>query len=351
MEKVPRLLRNKIVQHFVFWLFVLFFQVTRSNHNFVNFSLEILYKLLFEHILLLPVLMAASYFTAYCLFPNFFFKKQYFKFSFFLVISATIFIFSMRAILFFIVFPKIYPAINKSFPGFMQFNIIQHLFYTYTTVAVMVMIKVTRQWNVTQKKQELLVQQNLKSELTLLRSQISPHFLFNTLNNIAYLTKKDPELSYFSIVKLSEMLRYLLYESGNEKVLLQNEINCLKNYIDLQIMRLQKPDFVKFVVTGSPENKFIPPMLFIPFVENAFKHGNKETESTGIDISLQIFEKHLEFKVTNFLNQNKLIDLPQASGIGIPNVKRRLDLLYANQPLLSIVNDGSLFKVKLVVPF
>ncbi len=218
--------RNKIIQHIAFWLFVLFFQVTRSNHNFVNFSLEILYKLLYEHVLLLPVLMGASYFTAYYLFPRYFFQKQYLKFSIYLLVSAAIFIFSMRAILFFLVFPQIYPSINERFPDFMQFNIIQHLFYTYTTVAIMVIIKIAKQWNEVQKRQELLVQQNLKSELALLRSQINPHFLFNTLNNIAFLTKKDPGLSYLALIKLSEMLRYLLYESGNEKVLLQNEITC-----------------------------------------------------------------------------------------------------------------------------
>lgn len=345
-----RLLNKRYLFHIGFWIFILLLQVTRSNLNATSFfDIIALKKQIIEHTILLPILIGSSYFTVNYLLPSYFFSKKYFLFSIYLLLSSAFFIILMRVALYYYIIPDLYPQLAVSQLTFGKFNIFQYFFYTYSNVAIFGMIKVTRQWSIGKQKQEILIQQNLKSELDLLRSQINPHFLFNSLNNIAYLTKKDHELSYEMILKLSNMLRYMIYESSSEKVLLMNEINYLDNYINLQRIRLSNIDFIDFTVNGMAENKIIAPMLFIPFIENTFKHGIIENESERIIIRIDIFDKYLEFYTRNNINKNTL-DVPDQPGIGIKNVKRRLELIYPKNYFLNIIQDKKTISVKLILP-
>jgi LytS/YehU family sensor histidine kinase len=202
-----------------------------------------------------------------------------------------------------------------------------------------------------QQQKALLEKQNVKSELSLLKSQINPHFLFNTLNTIHSFVKRDPDKAAHSIIKLSGIMRFILYNTTHDKIPLEKEINYLRDYITLQEFRLDNPDFVSFEIAGNPDNISIPPMLFIPFVENAFKHGEIKTPLPGIKIKLNITNpKNLNFTVENVVSSIDVQNNIQTSGgIGLENVKRRLQLIYPGRHKLKIVEENNRFIVHLLI--
>src|SRR4030042_7138626 len=167
----------------------------------------------------------------------------------------------------------------------------------YTGLAYLA--RFTTRWIVDQQVKAELINQNQQSELALLRSQINPHFLFNTLNNIYSLVYTKSDDAPQAMTKLSDIMRYMLYEANTEKVLLSREINHLRGYIELLLLRVSKKNFIEFDVQGDTENKLISPMLLFPFVENAYKHCNKKSPVPGIKIALKVQEDLLTFTVVN----------------------------------------------------
>jgi LytS/YehU family sensor histidine kinase len=187
------------------------------------------------------------------------------------------------------------------------------------------------------------------SELALLRSQVNPHFLFNTLNNIYSLVcKKSPDAPE-AIMKLSSIMRYMLYDTNTDVVLLEKEIEYLGSFIELQKLRIRHTDFVELRIEGEVGNKTIAPMLLIPFVENAFKHGSKTGPSPGIMIHLVVSPHQLLFEVTNHLKKNYIGSKDILGGIGLQNINRRLELLYPGKHSLESTQDNDLYRVKLLI--
>ena len=183
--------------------------------------------------------------------------------------------------------------------------------------------------------------ENLKTELSLLRSQVSPHFMFNVLNNMVALARKQSDQLEPSLIKLSSLMRYMLYETDGEKVSLEKEMDYLQSYIDLQRQRYGKNLQINVNFRESDSAYEIEPMLLIPFVENAFKHGTGFIENPQIDISLQVENKTLKFDVKNRFQADSVEIKDKTSGIGLTNVQRRLQLLYGKNHQLSIdKNDG-----------
>ena len=188
--------------------------------------------------------------------------------------------------------------------------------------------------------------ENLKSELGLLRSQVSPHFMFNVLNNLASLARKKSDQLEPVIIQLSHLMRYMLYDAGEKKVSLGKEIEYLRSYIDLQKLRFGNDVTVKFETDVSNPDMPIEPMLLIPFVENAFKHGIGIIMDPMIAILLSTDETTLHFSVKNkFGNSTDTKD--PSSGIGVQNVRRRLDLLYKDLYNLKIHSEDQWFTVEL----
>jgi two-component system LytT family sensor kinase len=187
----------------------------------------------------------------------------------------------------------------------------------------------------------------LKTELSLLRSQVSPHFMFNVLNNMVALARKQSDLLEPSLIKLSSLMRYMLYETDEEKVSLEKETDYLQSYIDLQQQRFSKKVIIH--VTMCPADKLydIEPMLLIPFVENAFKHGTGMIEQPQIDIVLKAEKNILYFTVSNKYNPSSVEIKDKASGIGLTNVQRRLNLLYPKKHTLQINRRDDRFTVSL----
>jgi sensor histidine kinase YesM len=187
--------------------------------------------------------------------------------------------------------------------------------------------------------------ENLKTELSLLRSQVSPHFMFNVLNNMVALARKKSDVLEPSLIKLSSLMRYMLYEADEDKVPLQKEAEYLQSYIDLQQQRFGKNVAINVSLEAADTTYEIEPMLLIPFVENAFKHGTGLIADARIDIRLSTKPGKLFFSVRNKFNTASSEIKDKTSGIGLANVKRRLNLLYGDDYVLHIERKDNLFIV------
>ena len=205
---------------------------------------------------------------------------------------------------------------------------------------------------VTQEKQQQEKQkERLQSELSFLRSQISPHFIFNILNSIVYLIRTKSDAAEPVTLKLSELMRYMLYESENAQIPLEKEVSYLGNYIELQKVRFEEDVKIELNTEGGATTQNIEPMLLIPFVENAFKHGVGMVIDPTIDIDLKISENALSFSVKNKIAPETAIEKDSSSGIGLKNVQRRLELLYPNAHELIIKKENGWFEVTLNLSF
>jgi sensor histidine kinase YesM len=221
------------------------------------------------------------------------------------------------------------------------------LFSSLFIFAVSTSYKLLLDWFKSEREKKEIENQHLSSELAFLKSQVSPHFLFNTLNNIYSLSLSQSDLTSNSILKLSQMLRYMLYESDVKQVGLDKEVEYLQNYIELQKMRISEGIKITFTTFGKLSENRIEPMLLIPFIENAFKHGINYSKKTEILIDLKLSENVLVLKVENHIYQTNEKD--KASGIGLTNVKRRLSLLYPGNHLLTAEEKADKYLVELKI--
>ncbi len=200
-------------------------------------------------------------------------------------------------------------------------------------------------WFETQK----LVKQNLQSELALLKNQISPHFLFNTLNNIDSLIRSNTAKASEVLIKLSGLLRYMIYETSNSKVKLSNEIEQIKSYIELQKIQFANKDLVYISIVGIKENISIAPMLFLPFVENAFKHCTDKNMYNAIKFSFTIHDNQVLFESSNVFDPIENINKDATRGIGLNILKRRLELIYPEKHALTIKTENNKFIACLLI--
>lgn len=210
------------------------------------------------------------------------------------------------------------------------------------------MLKFVEDWFELEAKKKAIENEKLTAELRFLKAQVNPHFLFNTLNNLYYLatvnSPKTPEV----IDKLSQMMRYMLYDSNHPKIAISKEIDYMKNYIDLEALRLDNKIPINFEISGDLDGKQIVPLIMITFLENAFKHGvSNNSKNAFVNISLKVNGDKFEYVVVNNKIQSK--NEIAKSGIGLQNVRRRLDLSYPNNYELKIVEDEHTYKVTLTI--
>lgn len=236
-----------------------------------------------------------------------------------------------------------------------HFNWRMHLVYTFfvflfiqASSTAYQMIRDRIQADNLQKEKE---RENLKTELSFLRSQVSPHFMFNVLNNMVSLSRKHSDQLEPSLIKLSSLMRYMLYEADEDLVSLESEVEYLQSYIDLQLQRFGNKVVVQLDFSEIDKDYEIEPMLLIPFVENAFKHGVSGLDNAIIHVELKAVDNELTFVVSNKYN-NQLEEIKdKTSGIGLANVKRRLLLLYQANHQLKIVDSNNNFTVSLHLNF
>lgn len=301
----------------------------------------------------LPVVMSAVYFNMYFIVSRYLLTKKYKLFFILFLLSAIVFTIFLRIELYYIVVPTLYSAeIVDSYytVGFFRISyLFSHFVSIYMVVVGAAFIKLLIQWYNSKHQNELLARENLETELKFLRAQVHPHFLFNTLNNLYALTLKKSDKAPETVLKLSELLDFMLYDCNTFKINLEKELRLVKSYIDLEKLRYDDSLSVRFDIYGDISKIEIAPLIILPFVENCFKHGiSEQPGNSWIKISLDVNNKSLLFLAENSKSPgSKEDDKGYKEGIGIENVKRRLQLLYPGKYKLEIKNDNHIYSVKL----
>lgn len=232
-------------------------------------------------------------------------------------------------------------------PPRLNFGRVFLFLFLFTTSTI---IRLFQIWQRDQKTQEIAEKERIKSELSYLKLQISPHFLYNSLNSIYSLAIENSDKTAEVVLKLSELTRYMTYTIEQKYVDLEEEIEHVTNFVDLQKLRLFAEVVVNLNHTIDNKGAKIEPMLLIPFVENAFKHGVSYSNKAEINIQLKVKNNKLDFLVTNLMFQKSDTKNSKSdSGIGLPNVKRRLELLYPDNHILNISEEENKFKVELSI--
>jgi len=336
-----KLAGNRTLQHILFWTVSYVFLVNFfSTSNRVE-KIDYIYTALFH-----VSLVTAVYLNIWILIPRVLQKGKYLVY--FLCLLALIY---TGAQFNQVTFNHLVDLVLPGYYFISFYDIGDILKFVFVYVALTSLLKLSKGWFLltrAEKQIMLINQKKVETELKALKSQINPHFLFNSLNNIYSLSMGETGKAPAAILKLSDLMRYMLYESNEEKVSLEKEIAFLENYIDLQRLRSDRRSKIEYYRDGSPGGLKIAPLLFLPLVENSFKHGIKGDPAGGyVMININIGENNLEMSLEN--NKGKVDGVKdlENSGIGLANVKRRLELLYPEKSLLEIKETGSDFKVKL----
>jgi len=235
-------------------------------------------------------------------------------------------------------------------PPFRLIHIYYFILISVIITGFSIGLKVIEQHSISEKRQKELEKEKLNSELAFLKNQVSPHFFFNTLNNIYSLIEINTDDAQGAVLKLSKLMRYLLYESEHGKTNLDNEISFMKHYIDLMKLRLSPKVELKVDLPENESNLEIPPLLFIPFIENAFKHGISYREKSFIHISMVVENDRVKFLCVNSLGQHtEKNEDENHSGIGLENVRKRLNLIFPDKHNLVIEPSDTDFRVLLEI--
>lgn len=200
-----------------------------------------------------------------------------------------------------------------------------------------------------EREKQALLLQSTQSELALLKMQISPHFLFNTLNNIDYLVSTNSEKASWAIAKLGSILRYMIYESSAEKIALSKELNHIEDYNELLRLRIADPEYLTYHFTGTSGYLQIAPMIMQPLVENAYKHASTRDGQRVINIVVKVEGNIINFTVDNDFDSLTKSNDSADGGLGLNIVKRRLELIYPGKHQLTISNDNRRYKVELTI--
>jgi two-component system, LytTR family, sensor kinase len=342
MYRFPSFVKNRLFQHVLFWLaHVVFYALLYGSFD------DSYGQAFAEEIIFLPVKVLFTYFVLYFLLPRFILKGQYVSFAVIFLFSSFVAGLAQRFVAYQIDFPLFYPQYLKD-PFFFFPKIIKTFVGIYPVVFTAVTIKLLKYWYADKQAQQILTKEKLEAELKFLKTQIHPHFLFNTLNNLYALTLKKSEKAPEMVLKLSELINYMLYECTADEVPLRKEIKFIQNYIAIEKMRYGDKLEVDVRMTGDQLDSKIAPMVILPFVENCFKHGvSEELQQAWVTVQLEVSTDLIIIKVEN----SKVPGMANhhGTGIGIQNVKRRLALLYPGRHELKILDGEETFLVILSI--
>lgn len=339
---------SKIASHLIFWsCFLLWSSAIVDWHNF-SLNCDKSFFSNVRHIAIrLPIIMVSTYILIYKLVPKYLFEGK------------SIFLFSVFFLLLFIATS----FIDRTFIAFMDSNLFscssnfENTFFNFQAIvrnalilsAVMAMASIIRFYRLYishEEYQHALIQDNLQNQLSFFKAQVSPHFLFNALNNIYSdcIRKQEVEIAS-NIEHLSGIMRYLTYDGNSKFVNLSKEVQLIKDYIDVEKMRLSSSDdvFISFVTEGDFSKHRIVPVLLLPLVENVFKHGIAPGESSFIHINLKVENDHLFFETRN----KDFSELSENGGIGLSNVVKRLSLQYKDRHVINFQKVADYFILSL----
>lgn len=328
-----KLINSKWFQHPVFWMLSIYAIANYFSISSIFKFIDVFYSLLFHVPLFFLVYVNLRF-----LIPRFLDHGKYLQYflSIPVLLLATYGIHELT-------FDVIFPLMDSEYymVSFTEWQILMGIFLVYLILTTL--IKLSKSWYTLQQVEK----EKLSLELNSLKTQVNPHFLFNSLNSIYSQALAKSDQTPETVLELSNLLRYMLYEVEEDKVPLAKEVEMLENYIELQKLRLEKNSTVGFAVQGSLDGVVIAPLLLFPLVENAFKHGGKdEAEQAFIDVQLKV-DAGISFSIRNKLGQIDDIEKGKYGGIGLENVKRRLELIYPNAHKLDIQKTETEFQVNL----
>jgi len=333
--------QNRWVYHLLFWLvYSAFWHFISTPAPFTLNSLEI--SLVYLCCNAIP-----AYINIYGLMPRWLYPRHYLIYFVLFLVNVLVFSTLLGLIL-------IYVFDFSDFENSLDPLIISSTFGSVLTAIVVVSgIKLVRQQLQLQQQKQASEKAALASELKFLKSQLNPHFMFNALNNIYFLIKKDPDVAAEALAKYSDILRYQLYDCNEKYISLEEEIAFLENYINIAQLRKNRLD-LQLDLPKHINGEQIAPLMLVPFIENAFKHVSDDKDQVNqINIDINIIDKELVLCVKNTLSKSpKSQTLPykEEGGIGLPNVRRRLDLLYPNQYKLNCEQQENFYQVHLKLP-
>ncbi|PZX47103.1 sensor histidine kinase [Algoriphagus chordae] len=330
-----KLINSKWFQHPVFWMLSIYVLANYFSISSIFKFIDILYALLFH----VPLFFLV-YVNLRVLIPRFLDRGKYLLYflSIPLLLLATYVIHELT-------FEVMFPLIDSDYymVSFTEWQVLLSIFLIYLILTTL--IKLSKSWYTLQQVEK----EKLSLELNSLKTQINPHFLFNSLNSIYSQALAKSDQTSETVLELSNLLRYMLYEVEEDKVPLEKEVEMLENYIELQKLRLEAGSKVGFALEGELNGVQIAPLLLFPLVENAFKHGMKDdSEQAFIDIRLKV-DTVISFSIRNKLGQIDDIEKGKYGGIGLENVKRRLELIYPNGHQMEILKTETEFQVNLTL--
>jgi two-component system, LytTR family, sensor kinase len=335
--------QKKIIYlHLFIWLFAIFAYIPYSSLN-----KKVLPQQIVIFIVAFLYLMLVFYLFYLILVPKFLYRRklgEFFGLSFLVVIIMPFFGYT---ILFFI--KALFEGSFHNFYEGYSFSMHMSAFFPVLTAGLFgSFFSLIINWFTTINQKAELDKQKLAAELDLLKSKLNPHFLFNTLNNIDSLIHQDADLASAALIRLSDMMRYLTYETSSDTVELDKEVGYITNFIELNRIRIKSPDDIEFKVHGNLGVK-IAPALFIPLIENAFKFASFRHRKPSVRIILQSDNGIVTLEISNYYETEMLQGKKADSGYGIVNLRKRLDLIYPDRHLLIIEPVESKYNVKLTI--
>ncbi|MCF8236647.1 MAG: histidine kinase [Saprospiraceae bacterium] len=335
--------QSKLIAHLFFWLALLsaltYLEVVINGLTF-GFALG-------NEFIRISFYAVLIYTNVYVLIPRFLSDRKLLIYGAFLILIVLV------------LTPLMINLFYWKYQGYpdLQDQVIQHqagyYLLNFLLTSTFTVFKIISDWIKGERERRRIQTQNMQSELRFLKSQINPHFLFNTLNSLYALTIKKSDLAPEIVLRLADMMRYMLYECNEKWVPLSREVAYVENYLELEKLRHGQHADVHFTCEGDVQNRSIAPLMFIPFLENSFKHGLSRSLSTGyVHVSLKVTSEHVFFRIEN----NKPDSHPQPEtrsfgGIGLTNVRKRLNMLYPDKHELLVVQDPLTFRVELTLHF
>jgi two-component system LytT family sensor kinase len=336
----PNLLKKyRLLWHILFWIWIYLLDVFIFGVGYKNVSMFIIYALLE-----MPGQLLFAYATMYWILPVFFQRLRFVEAT-----IALLVIFYLTGFIghYLFIATGNYP---EPVPSLWDFpTICLRAFYCMLKSCIFIIFKLIIIWNKTQKKMDEMEKIRVESELKMLKDQVNPHFMFNTLNNLYGLIEKNPLQARESVMGLSGILHYMLYESNQSEVSMSKELKCINDYIELEKLRYAGNLSVALNIHDAMDDLRMAPLCLFPFVENSFKHGASEiVRDAWVNIDFSCYKDNFLFKIENSKGISPSL-YKNGKGIGLYNVKRRLELLYGNDHQLQIIDSEERYLVVLKI--
>jgi two-component system, LytTR family, sensor kinase len=332
---------TRIALHLIFWFcawFFFFFYYQRYS--------EVNSYTLLASLINLIVAIATVYIFNYFLIPKILLKNKWKKFIAIAIVAIVLFFYIELLLTLFLVVKLLYDG-HSLFPEML--DVVMLFFNMFFILFIAIAIKFYKRWSETEYRKQRIQKEKVEVELQMLRSQVNPHFLFNTLNSIYVLAMKNSDQTANTVMKLSDLLDYILYKIDTPRIPVSTEIQIIENYIELERIRFTNRVDLSLSTDLESKDIQIPPMLIIPFIENAFKHGvAKSLEKSWIEVSIRECGQLMNIEVSNSKGQKPTKS--QTGGIGLENVKKRLDILFHDKYKLDITEKINSYEVFLSIP-